>query len=381
MKKNFILAPGPTPVPQNVLLAMAQPIIHHRTPQFKEIFKQMNENLKYVFQTKNDIFTFAASGTGAMEAVVVNLLSAKDKAICIQSGKFGERWTELCKAYCVDTVIIDVEWGKAVEIARVKEVLEKHKDAKVIFSTYCETSTGVVTDIKAIADLVKDTDTVLVTDAVSALGGMDLQTDNWNIDVVVAGSQKGLMIPPGLAFCAVSSKAQKLVEVSKTSRYYFDFCLAKKALDKSDTAFTPAIGLCIGLNEALKMIKQETLEKVFQRHSCLAKAARAGVEAIGLKLFAETPADVVTAVCVPEGIDGAELVKIMRDDYGVTVAGGQAELKGKIFRLAQLGYMNEFDILTGLNCLEIVLTKLGYKFSLGKSVAAAEAVFLTYTQT
>ncbi|MBU0635175.1 MAG: alanine--glyoxylate aminotransferase family protein [Candidatus Omnitrophica bacterium] len=376
MKKNFLLTPGPTPVPAEVLLAMATPSIHHRTPQFKAIFKEMNENLKYLFQTQNDVFTFACSGTGAMEAAVVNLLSAGDKAICVQGGKFGERWGEICRAYNIDFVPIDVEWGIAVEPEEIAQVLKKHKDAKVVFTTQCETSTGVLNDIKAIAEITKGTDTVLVVDAISSLGGVNLETDSWGVDVVVTGSQKGLMIPPGLAFCSVSKKAQGLVEKAKSPRYYFDFRLSKKALDKSDTAFTPAITLCIGLNEALKMIKRETLEVIFERNRKLARAVRAAMRAMGLKIFAKDPADVVTAVCSPKEVDSDKLVKIMRDEYGVSIAGGQAQLKGKIFRIAQLGYVNEFDLVMGISCLETVLSKMGYKFELGKGIGAFEAELL-----
>lgn len=376
MKKHFLLTPGPTPVPPEVLLSMAKPIIHHRTPQFMAIFKEMNESLKYLFQTKNDVFTFASSGTGAMEAAVVNLLSPQDKAICVQGGKFGERWTEICQSYGINAITIDVAWGEAVIPEAIEKLLDKNKDVKVVFTTHCETSTGVVTDIKSIAQMMKTKNAVLVTDAISSLGGMDLQTDSWGLDVVVSGSQKGLMIPPGLAFCSVSPKAWSLVEEAKSPRYYFDLRLAKEALDKTDTAFTPAVSLCIGLNEALKMIKQETIEKIFERHKRLAKAVRAAMNAINLKLYAKSPADVVTSVCVPEGIDGEKLVKVMRDEYGISIAGGQAELKGKIFRIAQLGYMAEFDIIMGISCLEIVLAKMGYKFELGKAIGAAEKEFL-----
>ncbi|MBI4845522.1 MAG: alanine--glyoxylate aminotransferase family protein [Candidatus Omnitrophica bacterium] len=375
IKKN-LLTPGPTPVPSEVLLSMAKPTIHHRTPEFQKIFKEMNENLKYVFQTKNDVFTFASSGTGAMEAAVVNLLSPGDTAICVQAGKFGERWTELCQAYGIKTVVIDVEWGDAVDPVQIEKALKENKNVKVVFTTHCETSTGALTDIKAIAGITKDKNVVLVTDAISSLGGIDLQMDSWGIDVIVAGSQKGLMIPPGLAFCSISPKAWKLVEAAKCPRYYFDLRLAKKALEKTDTAFTSAVTLCIGLNAALKMIKEETLEKIFQRHNCLARAVREAMKALGLKLYAKKPADVVTSVYVPDGVDGEALVKTMRDVYGVSIAGGQDELKGKIFRFAQLGYMNEFDIITGLSALELVLAKMGYKFETGKGVGAAEKEFL-----
>ena len=376
MKKKNLLTPGPTPVPSEVLLAMAKPTIHHRTPEFQAIFKEMNEGLKYVFQTKNDVFTFASSGTGAMEAAVANLLSSGDKAICVEGGKFGERWTEICTAYGVKTVVLKVEWGKAVEPAAIKKALEENKDAKAVFTTLCETSTGVLIDLKAISEVVKSTNAVLVTDAISALGGVELKTDDWGIDVVVAGSQKALMIPPGMAFCSISEKAYKLVQASKSPRYYFDMRAAKKALDKNDTAYTPAVTLCIGLNEALKMIKQETLEAAIARQSHLAKAIRAAMKGLSLKIFAQDYSDVVTSVCVPEGIDGAVLVKTMRADYGVSIAGGQAHLKGKIFRIASMGYMNEFDVIVGISCLELVLAKLGYKFTKGAGVGAAEEVLL-----
>ncbi|MBU1044110.1 MAG: alanine--glyoxylate aminotransferase family protein [Candidatus Omnitrophica bacterium] len=376
MKKNHLLTPGPTQVPTEVLLAMSKPTIHHRTPGFMAIFKEMNENLKYVFQTKNDIFTFAASGTGAMEATVANLLSAGDTAICIQAGKFGERWTQICKAYGVKVVVIDVEWGLAVEPAVIKKALDENKDVKAVFTTLCETSTGVITDIKAIAEITKNTDAVIVTDAISALGGVELKTDEWGIDVVVCGSQKSLMIPPGLAFCSVSLKAWKLVEASKSPRYYFDLRKAKKALDKDDTAWTPAVTLCIGLNEALKMIKLETLEKAIARQSKLAKALRSAVVALGLKVYAKNPSDVVTSISLPETINGGALVKTMREVYGVGIAGGQDHLKGKIIRIATMGYMNEFDVIIGVSCLEIVLKKMGYEFEAGSGVGAAEKEFL-----
>ncbi len=379
MKKKNLLTPGPTPVPAEVLLAMAKPTIHHRTPEFQAIFKEMNEGLKYVFQTKNDIFTFASSGTGAMEAAVANLLSAGDTAICVEGGKFGERWTELCKAYGVKTAVIKVEWGKAVTAAEIKKALEENKEAKAVFTTLCETSTGVLIDLKAIAAVVKDTPAVLVTDAISALGGVELKPDEWGVDVVVAGSQKALMIPPGLGFCSVSAKAYKLVEASKSPRYNFDMRAAKKALDKNDTAYTPAVTLCIGLNESLKMIKKETLETAIARQSLLADAIRAAMKGLGLKIFAKEPSDVVTSVCVPEGIDGAALVKTMRADYGVSIAGGQAQLKGKIFRIASMGYMNEFDVMIGISCLELVLARLGYKFEKGAGVGAAEEALLKQT--
>ncbi|MCX5716174.1 MAG: alanine--glyoxylate aminotransferase family protein [Candidatus Omnitrophica bacterium] len=376
MIKNFLMTPGPTPVPPEVLLAMAKPIIHHRTPQFQKILQEVEENLKYIFQTREDVMILTSSGTGAMESAVSNLLSPKDKAITVQGGKFGERWTELCQAYGVETVIINVEWGKAVDPKVIADTLAKTK-AKAVFTTLCETSTGVITDIKAIAEVTKKTDAVLVVDAISGLGAVECRMDEWGIDAVISGSQKGLMIPPGLAFIAVSQKAWKLVEQSKCPKYYFDLKAAKKAVAKTDTPWTPAITLVIGLNEALKILKQETLEGIINRHKKMAKACREAAKALGLKLYSPTASsDAVTAVEVPQGIDGEKLVKTMRDEYGVGIAGGQAQLKGKVFRIASMGYMNQFDIIVAISCLETVLSKMGYKFELGAGVKAAQKVFL-----
>ncbi len=377
MKKNYLLTPGPTPLPPQVCESMARPIIHHRTPQFQVILKEASEGLKHVFQTSNDVFIISSSGTGAMEAAVMNLLSCGDTALVVQGGKFGERWTEIAKAYGINCEIIDVEWGKAVNPEEISKRLKANPGIKAVFATLCETSTGVDNDIEKIAGIVKDSPAVLVVDAISGLGAIDLKTDAWGVDVVVSGSQKGLMLPPGLGFISVSPKAWKLVEVSKSPRYYLDLRKARKALEKNDTPFTSSITLIIALNEALKMMQQDTLPNIFSRHRKMADAVRSAVKALGLELFAPTAAsDAVTAVKVPSGIDGEKLVKTMRDTYGVTIAGGQAELKGKVFRIAHMGFIAEFDIITGLSCLEKVLTQMGYKFTLGAGIKAAEEVFL-----
>jgi aspartate aminotransferase-like enzyme len=377
MKKTYLLTPGPTPLPPQVCEAMARPIIHHRTPQFQAVLKEVTEGLKYVFQTKNDVFIFASSGTGAMEAAVANLLSPADTVITVQGGKFGERWTEICQAYGINTEIIDVEWGKAVQPAEIEKRLKANPKIKAVFTTLCETSTGVVNDIEAIGKALKDTEAVLVVDAISGLGAIPLLTDVWSVDIVVSGSQKGLMLPPGLAFISVSSKAWDKINASKCPKYYFNLKEAKKALDKTDTPFTPAISLVIALNESLKMMRQDGIENIFNRHRKMAEATRHAIEALGLELFAPTaPSDVVTAVKVPQGVDGEKLVKTMRDTYGVTIAGGQAELKGKVFRIAHMGYIEEFDIIACIACLEKVLHQMGYKFNLGQGLKAAQEIFL-----
>lgn len=379
MKKNYLLTPGPTPLPPEVCESLSRPIIHHRTPQFQAILKEAHEGLKYVFQTANDVYILASSGTGGMEAAVTGLLSAGDKVIVVDAGKFGERWTELCQAYGVNAEVIKVEWGKAIDPKVIEAKLKEGKGVyKAVFTTLCETSTGVATDIKAIGAVVKDSEAVLVVDAISGLGAIDLKTDAWHCDVVVSGSQKGLMLPPGLGFICVSPKAWKLVESSKLPKFYFSLKAAKKAYATVDTPWTPAIGLIIALNEAIGLMKKEGgLEKVFAWHHTMAEATRAAVKALGLELFApQAYSDVVTAVKVPAGIDGEKLVKSMRDTYGVTIAGGQSEMKGKIFRFAHMGYIGEFDIIAGISCLEKVLAQMGYKFTLGAGVAAAQKVFL-----
>lgn len=373
MKKLYLMTPGPTPVPEQVMLKMAKPIIHHRTSQFQEIIKQVEEDLKYVFQTKNDILIFASSGTGGMEAAVANLLSPGDKAIVVRGGKFGERWTEICDAYKINSINIDVEWGRAVSPNTIEDALKKDPDTKAAFITLCETSTGAETDIKSISAVIAKTKAVLVVDAISGLGSCELKTDEWQVDVVVTGSQKGLMIPPGLAFVSVSPKAWELVKESKSPKYYFDFLAYKKALDKADTPYTPAITLMIGLAKALAMMKEETLEAVLTRHARLARATREAVVAMGLELFAPTaPSAAVTPVKAPEGIDGEQIVKLLKTKYGVWVAGGQGRLKGKVFRIAHLGYMADTDILMTISALEMALIELGVKIKQGAGIVAAQ---------
>jgi len=381
LMKNYLLTPGPTPVPPEALKAMARPIIHHRTPQFQAILKEVEEGLKYVFQTKNDVLIFASSGTGAMEGAVASLLSPGDKAIVVRGGKFGERWGELCEAYGIEFAAIDVEWGKAVDPLEIKKILEgqatsdKRQGIKAVYVTLCETSTGVTTDIEAIARITKAQQAVLVVDAISALGAVPLKTDEWGIDVVVSGSQKGLMIPPGLAFVSLSPKAQDLAQKSKLPKYYFDFKAYKKSIEKNDTPYTPAVNLIIGLNEALRMIIKEGLENIISRHQKHARAVRTAMKALGLELFApDVYSDAVTSVRVPEGVDGTKLVKTMRDTHGVAIAGGQAQLKGKIFRIATMGHITADDLRVGIDTLETVLLESGYKFEKGAGLKALEKI-------
>lgn len=375
MKKYYLLTPGPTPIPPEVALESALPILHHRTSEFGAIFTQVIEGLKYVFQTQGTVLLLTSSGTGGMEASVVNLLSPGDKVLVASSGVFGDRWIKILETYGIKPEIIRGEWSKAVPPEMIKEKLKTNSEIKAVFTTHTETSTGVVNDLKSIGEIVAKTDAVLVIDSISGLSAQELHMDKWSLDVVVSASQKGLMNAPGLAFVALSEKAWNLVEKAQLPRFYWDFLRMKKSLADKETPFTPAVTLIIGLNRAIEMIKKETLEKIWARHEKLARAARAGMQALNLELFAENPANVVTAVKSPAGLDSGKLVKKLREEYGVSIAGGQQELKGKIFRLAHLGYVNEFDILVGISAVERGLRELGYQnFEFGVGLAAAEKI-------
>jgi aspartate aminotransferase-like enzyme len=377
MEKWRLLAPGPTPVPQDVLNEMALPIIHHRAPNYKAIFKKVAEDLKYVFQTENDVIVFASSGTGAMEASVANCFCKNDKVLVIRGGKFGERWGEISEAYGLNPVYIDVKWGTAVKVDDVEDALKSNPDIKGILVQASETSTGVKHPIKEIAELVKNNDNCLmIVDGITGVGVFNIETDNWGIDIVVSGSQKAFMLPPGLAFASVSEKAWSFMEKSNLPKYYFDFKKERKNLKKNQNAYTPAVSLIIGLSKVLDMIKDEGLENVFKRHALLAKATREAVKALGLKLFApDSPSESVTAVLAPEGIDGQDIVKSYREDHKITIAGGQGEAKGKIFRLSHLGFYDKFDIIIAISGLELALKKLGYNFEMGKGVGKALEIF------
>ncbi len=377
MKKRYLLAPGPTPVPESALLAMAQPIIHHRTPQFSEVFKETAELLKYVFQTKQDVLMLAASGTGAMEGSITNLFSPGDEVIVINGGKFGERWGKISEAYGLKAHWITVEWGKAVDPAIVKKTLDENPKVKAVLVQASETSTCVAHPIKELAALTKDRECLLIVDGITGVGVFDLPMDDWGIDVLVSGSQKAFMLPPGLAFVALSEKAWKFQETAKCPRFYFDYKKERKNLKDNTSAYTPAVTLITGLREALLMIKNEGLQNVFARHDRLARATRAAAAALGLKLLApDAPSNAATGVFVPEGVDGGKLVKYLRDEMGVTMAGGQDHLKGKVLRVAHLGYVDTFDTITAIASIEMALNKFGFKAEFGKGVAAAQQILM-----
>ncbi len=374
MRKGYLFAPGPTWVPPEVRSAMAAPIIHHRAPEFAALFERVAEKIKYVFQTQQPVLILASSGTGAMEAAVANIMEPGEKAIVVRGGKFGERWADLCKVYGAEPICIDVEWGKAVDPAQVGELLEQHPDTKAVFWQASETSTAVCHPTYEIAKVVKEkSEALTVVDGITAIGVFDVPMDKWGLDVVVSGSQKAFMLPPGLAFIALSERAWKVAERSTQPRYYFNLLKERKSQAKGQTAYTPAVSLIMGLEVALDMIKGEGLENVFARHERMANATRESMKAIGLKLLApDAPSNAVTAIWAPEGIEGAKVPKMLRETYGITIAGGQEHLKGKIFRLSHMGYITEVDMIQLIAMTEVVLSKLGYGFEKGAAVAKAQ---------
>ena len=378
MLKRYLLAPGPTPVPSDVLLAMAAPIIHHRSPDFVPVIDSAKKGLQWLYQTKNDVLIICSTGTGGMVGTVNNFFNRDDKVLVINGGKFGERWTNICRAYGLNVEEIVVEWGYAVKPEVVEEKLKKDKDIKGVFVQASETSTGVYHDIKALASVVKKySDTLFIVDAISALVAHDLRTDEWGIDVMIGGSQKGVMLPPGLAFVSVSDKAWARAETSKLPKFYFNFRKERANLAKNQTNFTSPVTLIIGLNESLRMLRAEGLENVFRRHATLANATRKAVQAIGLEIYPrESPSNSVTAIMSPPGIDGQAIYKDLREKYGITAAGGQDKAKGKIFRIAHLGYSDRFDIITAIAGIEMVLKGMGHPVKLGAGVAVAQELLM-----
>jgi aspartate aminotransferase-like enzyme len=373
--KRLLMTPGPTPVAPETQLAMAQPIIHHRAPAFMEILAKVREDLKYLFQTQQEVLMFAATGTGAMEGAVANTLSPGDTALVAEGGKFGERWVDLCKVYGVNVDLLKIEWGYAVDPQEVARRLDANPAIKAVMVQANETSTGVQHPVKELAAITKSRPgTILVVDAISALGGYPLPMDEWGIDVLVAGSQKAMMLPPGMAFAALSAKAWEFVKNSTCPKYYFDFAKQLKSQQKDQTAYTSAVTLTLGLQHVLGWIRERGLENIFAHNKKLSAATKAAMKAMGMELYSKQNAsDVLTAVLAPAGVDGQKVVSKMREK-GIWIAGGQAQAKGKIFRIAHMGFIDEQDLLGTLGALEIVLNDLGYKVELGVGLKAAQEI-------
>ncbi len=375
--KHYLMTAGPTPVPPAVSQAMATPMLYHRAPAFVELYERVIGKLPNVFQTANDVLTFAASGSGAMDSAVANLVRPGTKVLACAAGKFGERWILLNEAYGADLVKYEPGWGERLDPAEIDRLLSANAGIEVVFATLSETSTGIVHDVQAIAEVVNRHGAILAVDAVSGLGAAEIKQDEWGVDVVVAGSQKALMIPPGLAFASVSQKALDFVESKPGGRFYFDWGRTAKSQRKGDSPFTPAVPLFQGLDVALDMIEAEGLDNVFARHQLLARATRAGVLALGLELYGDPDerSTVVTALELPSDIDGGKVPGALRR-LGITANGGQDHLKGKILRIAHCGYFGAFDILTSLSGIEMVLAQLGHEVEFGAGVGAAQRVFV-----
>jgi aspartate aminotransferase-like enzyme len=372
-EKRYLMTPGPTPVPPAVLDAMGQPIVHHRGPDFVAVLERCLGRVKEVFRTESEVLLFTASGTGGMESVLSNLCSPGDRALVVSAGYFGERWAKLASAYGLEVDEVRYEWGAMPSADDLAARLDELGGVSTVFLTQSETSTGVVADIQALAAVAKERGALVAIDAVSSLGAIPCETDSWELDVVVSGSQKALMTPPGLALVSVSDAAWAAQKGSTSPRFYFDWERSRAAQEKLDVAFTPAVPVVIGLDVALGLLLDEGLETVFERHRRLGRACREGVKAMGLDLFSpdEDRSAVVTAIRAPEGIDSGELVLTLRDRFGITLAGGQGPLKGKIFRIGHIGYYDIFDITTALAGVELALTEAGADIERGAAVSRA----------
>lgn len=380
--KAYLMIPGPTPVPPSVASAMTTPVIGHRSEDFQALHSEIIAKLQKVFQTGNEVYVLTSSGTGGMESAVANTVSPGDKVLTLVGGKFGERWSELCRAYGAEIIEENFEWGTCVDPQVVKDRLTANPDIKVVFATQNETSTGVTNDIESIGKIVAQTPALLVVDGVSGAGGIEIKVDQWNVDILTTGSQKSLMLPPGLAVQSISDKAWRVIEANKSPRYYFDLLKARKQYAKWNTAYTPAVSLFIGLNAALDMMLEEGMDNVYARHRLLRDATRAAVRALGLRPMAEDAfaSPVVTSVWAPEGIGADDIRKVLRKEYGITFAGGQAKLKNKILRIAHMGYADKMDVMIAITGLEMALARVGYPVELGAGVKAAQQVFLEVRQ-
>ena len=376
-QKRYLFTPGPTPVPPQVLAALAEPVLHHRAPDFREVYARVLGRLKEVHRTESDVLLFTCSGTGAFESAIVNLCSPGERVLAVSAGSFGERWAAMARTYGCVVEELRYPWGETPTADDLRAKLAGIEPVSLVFLVHSETSTGVVADIQALAAVARDAGALVVVDAVSSIGAVPLELDEWGLDVVVAGSQKALMTPPGLATAAVSDAAWEQVARSTLPSFYFDWERTRKAQGELDSAFTPAVSLIVALDVALGLLLEEGLENAFERHVRLGRACRAGIKAMGLELFSpdEDRSAVVTAARMPEGMDSRDLTLALRERHGVTIAGGQGELKHAIFRIGHIGWYDEFDIATALNAVELVLGELGAAIERGVAASRALEVY------
>jgi aspartate aminotransferase-like enzyme len=371
MNKYRLMTPGPTPVPTDTLLDLAEPVFFHRSPEFRALLREVMAELQYVFQTKNPVAVLTSSGTGGMEAAVSNTLAPGEKMIVLTAGRWGDRWRKLGAAFELNVIAETAPEGSAVKPEQLAAALKAHPDAAAVFTTLSETSTGAKHDIQAFGKLVAPTPALFVVDTISGLAVMECRTDDWKIDINVTGSQKALMLPPGLAYVSVSDKAWSKIEKTNAKRsFYFDLRKYRDKLAEGDTPFTPANTLIKAQRTSLKMLRAEGIENVWSRHARVANACRSAVRAMGLEVFANPPADGLTVIRVPAGIDGTETLKRLEQQFGLKLANGQDSLKGKIWRLAHMGYIDQFEVLSALGGLELVLHQMGFKIEPGVGVAA-----------
>jgi aspartate aminotransferase-like enzyme len=376
-QKRYLFTPGPTPVPPQVLAALAEPVLHHRAPDFKEVYARVLAGLKEVHRTRNEVLLFTCSGTGAFESAIVSLCSPGERVLAVSAGSFGERWATMARTFGCEVEELKYAWGETPTADDLQRKLTEIDPVSLVFLVHSETSTGVIADIQALAAVAKEAGALVVVDGVSSLGAVPLEMDDWNLDVVISGSQKALMTPPGLATAAVSDAAWEQVARSTLPSFYFDWDRTRKAQAKLDSAFTPAVSLIVALDVALGLVFEQGLDAAFERHVRLGRACRAGIKAMGLELFSpdEDRSAVVTAARMPEGMDSADLTLALRERHGVTIAGGQGELKGAIFRIGHIGWYDEFDIATALSAVELVLGELGAPIERGVAATRALEVY------
>lgn len=376
LRKNRMMTPGPTEVPAEVLLAAASPQIHHRTGAFREVYADVCRLAGLVFATSRPVFPIGSSGSGAMECAIANLVPPGSRPLVIESGWFGKRWADICRAYGLSPVVLDIPWGQVVDPSSVARHLAADPACPAVLVQLCETSTGVIHPVQALQEICSPTNALLVVDAISGLGAEPCETDAWNLDCVLTGSQKALMTTPGLAFITVSERAWPRIEAEGHPRFYFDLRKYRKGFGSHDHPFTPPTAMLRAQRAALRLIADEGLPTMIARHARLARATRAAVEALGLKLFAASPGNVLTSVLMPEGHDSGAFVKLVRDAYGVTLAGAQGPYKGKFFRIGHLGCVDDNDIVAAIGAIERALNEIGVRVPLGAGVAAAQRVFL-----
>jgi aspartate aminotransferase-like enzyme len=377
IKKQRLLTPGPTPLYPPALHAMMASDIHHRTEDFRNVYKSALADLKEVLGTSHDVLIFAASGTGALDGSVSNFFSRGDKAIVCSAGKFGERWVEIAKAYGLEATVLQAEYGDTVSPERLEAALKAEPGVKGVFVQASETSTGAAHDVRRMAEAVRKTSAIFVVDGITGIGTMPLDIDGWGIDILIGGSQKAFMIPPGLAFAAISPKAWKLAETSTLPHFYFDFKKEKKNADKGESSWTPATSLILALGEALKYVKSLGMAKLIENAQFLAQATRAAAQELGLELFApDSPGSSVTSIRAPKGMDSGVIVKEFRNRFGSIIANGQGSMKGQIFRIAHLGYFDFADLFAMVAELEIILEANGHPVRFGSGVAAVQKIYM-----